>query len=383
LSSVNFITQGFTDGDDHFLKIKQLLSEKNLVEVTFNVAFIKTGGIDLILEEIKPLKNKITIFAGIRNGITSIQAIFKLIDLGCLVYLVDTGTGRVVFHPKVYIFEYNDCYKIIMGSANLTSGGLNGNIEYSSIVECGKDDIEAKKLIQEIKKFPEAYEKNIFKVNSKKEAFAFFRRGLLTDERIIQPLSNITKNRSGQLNDNISRIKLKNKRISKEKPNINYGRAKKLLKVTENFTAQWVLVWESNALTERDLNIPSGSGTNPTGSMLFKKGNSEGIDQRTYFRDNVFCDLEWVSDVNPAKAHLERATAKFQFEIRGINYGIYSLKITHNTNKFSRAYRQSNSMTQVHWGDAKEIIAHRELLGEKIKLYRNNNKLPVFRIEIG
>jgi HKD family nuclease len=380
---VEFITQGFADGDDHFLKIRQLLSDKNLTEAIFSVAFIKTSGVDLISEEIKPLKNKITIFAGIRNGITSIQAIFKLIDLKCFVYLVDTGVGRIVFHPKAYVFEYDDCYKIIMGSANLTSGGLNGNIEYSSIIECDKNDIKVKKFIEAIKKSPIVYKKNIFKVKSKREAFDFFRQGLLTDERITQPISTYAKSYSGRSTDVIPRIKLKNKQITKGKSFVGHGGAKKILGDSEDFINQWILTWESNALTERDLSIPSGAGTNPTGSMLFKKGNTDGIDQRTYFRDSVFCDLEWTPDLNPEKAHLERAIAKFQFEIRGINYGIYSLRITHNANKFSETYLQRNSMTQIHWGDAKEIIAHRELLGEKIELYKNNAKPPVFRLKIG
>lgn len=39
------------------------------------------------------------------------------------------------------------------------------------------------------------------------------------------------------------------------------------------------LLWESGKLTQRDLNIPKGSNTNPTGSMLFKKGKTEDIDQ--------------------------------------------------------------------------------------------------------
>jgi HKD family nuclease len=69
LCGVKFITQGFADGDDHFLKIKQSLSDKNLMKAVFNVAFIKTGGIDLISEELKLLRNKITIFAGVRNDI--------------------------------------------------------------------------------------------------------------------------------------------------------------------------------------------------------------------------------------------------------------------------------------------------------------------------
>jgi hypothetical protein len=68
------------------------------------------------------------------------------------------------------------------------------------------------------------------------------------------------------------------------------------------------LLWTSGPLSQRDLNIPKGSNTNPTGSMLFKKGKTEGIDQRHYFRDEVFSALTWTKDINEDTAHLERAT---------------------------------------------------------------------------
>jgi len=382
LGKIEFITQGFIEGDDHLLKIKNLLATDELQTVLFNVAYVKTSGINFISSELEHIKGKLTIFAGMRNGITSIQSIFSLLNLGATVYLVDTGTVNIVYHPKIYIFEYINCYKIITGSANLTSGGLNSNIEISSIIEIEKNNNQIKELIKCIYDLPNNYSNNIFKIENKKEAFLFFKKGLLTDERITTVNSNTSVNQNLNKIDKTPRINLKNIKIRNNIISKRSKKIKKLLRVTNNTVDQWIMVWESNELTERDLNIPSGSNTNPTGSMLLKKGNFEDIDQRTYFREQVFYDLMWEKDSNPSKEHLERSIANFQFEIRGLNYGIYSLKLTHNTNKDSESYKQNNSMTQIHWGDAKKIIAHRELLGEKIELYRNNNS-HVFKIKIG
>jgi HKD family nuclease len=383
LEKIEIITQGFIQGDDHLLKIKQLLSIDGLQTILFNVAYVKTSGINHISSELEHIKEKLTIFAGMRNGITSIQSVFSLLDLGANVYLVDTGTVNIVYHPKIYIFEYKDCYRIITGSANLTSGGLNSNIEISSIFEIEKDNNQVIKIIKCINDLPNKYSNNIFKVKNKKTAFEFFKKGLLTDERITTGNSSAIVNHHYNKIDKTPRIKLKNIKTRNIIIKKHSKKIKKLLRATSNTVDQWVMVWESNELTERDLNIPSGSNTNPTGSMLFKKGNFENIDQRTYFREQIFYDLAWEKDQNPSKAHLERSMANFQFEIRGINYGIYNLKITHNTNKDSESYNQKNSMTQIHWGDAKEIIAHEELLGEKLELYRNDNNPPVFKIKIG
>lgn len=383
MGTLDFITQGLIEGDDHYLKIRQLLTGQNLIRAIFSIAFIKTSGVNLIADEIKNCKSKLTIFAGIRNGITSIQAIFDLVDLGVSTYLVDTGMGTIVYHPKLYLFEYSDCYRVITGSANLTGGGLNSNIEISSICECDKNEPAITRLFESMIALPEKYEGNVFEIKTKKEAFFYFKRGLLIDERFAAAGLGNAINHSKKYTDHVPRIKLKNKKVSNNHVSNFTGRLKPLIKPAKKCFNQWVLLWKSNELAERDLNIPSGSGTNPTGSMLFKKGNTEGIDQRTYFRNEVFHNLAWAPDQNHKKSHLERAAAEFQLEIRGINYGIYNLKLTHNTNTASLAYQQNNSMTQIHWGEAKEIIAHRELLGEKMELYRNNISPLLFRIKIG
>ena len=142
----------------------------------------------------------------------------------------------------------------------------------------------------------------------------------------------------------------------------------------------FVLIWESKGLTERDLNIPSGSGTHATGSMLWKKGAAEDIDQRHFFRDEAFDGLDWKPD--PNKPHLQRVEANFEIVVKGLNFGEHKLKLTHNTDKTSASYEQKNSMTQVHWGTALKLVAKKDLLGRVMSLYRKDGNPPRFLIEI-
>src|SRR2546428_5479908 len=80
---------------------------------------------------------------------------------------------------------------------------------------------------------------------------------------------------------------------------------------------EFVLIWESRELTERDLNIPSGKHTHATGSMLWKKGAAQDIDQRHFFRDEAFAGLSWQKDRR--LPHYERAEASFQIVVKGLN----------------------------------------------------------------
>jgi hypothetical protein len=135
---------------------------------------------------------------------------------------------------------------------------------------------------------------------------------------------------------------------------------------------------------ERDLNIPTGTNTAATGSMGLKKGalDDDSIDHRHYFRDEVFADLAWTIDPSPAKAYIERAHANFELVVKNLNYGVFNLLLSNNTNLNSRSYLQGNFMTQIHWGEAKRYIAKADLLGRILYLYRKDTTPPEFTIEI-
>ena len=142
------------------------------------------------------------------------------------------------------------------------------------------------------------------------------------------------------------------------------------------------LVWQSNPLTRRPLNIPAGNNTNPTGSMFFTKGQTADIDQRHYFREEIFGALDWQNDIAPDKKHLERSKGKFRIVIKNVSYGIFEMSLTHDSRTESVAYDQNNSVTQLHWGEVKPLVAREDLLGRTIFLYRDDNQRDLFILEI-
>jgi HKD family nuclease len=101
-------------------------------EAYIAVAFLKKSGFSLI----RPYIKKDTIFqivAGINFGITDPAALSDLLALskknaGIQPYLIRLDY-RKVFHPKIYLVKNAAGYHVIVGSGNLTSGGLSANHE--------------------------------------------------------------------------------------------------------------------------------------------------------------------------------------------------------------------------------------------------------------
>lgn len=132
---LKFITN--SNGDNHLSLLEKLLPQAT--EVFITVAFFKESGFKLI----KPYLDagvKFTIMAGVNFGITDPTALEKLMDYedNCKVYLSKL-TSKIIFHPKMYLVRTQKTCHIIIGSANLTNGGMQANNE-CSIYQCCKPE---------------------------------------------------------------------------------------------------------------------------------------------------------------------------------------------------------------------------------------------------
>lgn len=384
----DFILQAVTSSN-HADLIKRLLRFAKPEQVLVSVAYVRTSGLDEIEKELKVVFNKIRFFVGIRNDITSVQAIKRLLAMDVELYAVDTGSRKTIFHPKVYLTHNDKEAYVIIGSANMTFGGLYNNIEASTamkldlIVETDRKFV--KTTLDTFSDLIKNHPQHVFKITSPKQANELFESGRLADETIIPAPSTTSGVKRGKRDDlppmKLKRIPFPKGKLPRTKPSASKIIVKKApVTPPPASVVGYRLVWESKGLNERDLNIPSGINTAPTGSMGFKKGGFDDIDQRHYFRDEVFHDLVWTIDKPSSK--WERAQAKFELVIKNLNYGFFNFKLSHYTDKKSRSYQQKNFMTQLHWGDVKEHIAKDDLLGRILYLYRKDVDPPEFIIEI-
>jgi HKD family nuclease len=384
----DFILQGFM-ARTHVSALERILSTPNLQDVLISVAYLNQGGVKLIADKIKPVAKSTTVFAGIRNDTTSRQGLDQLLALGVKLYVVDTGSYRLVFHPKIYMTTAPDEARLVIGSANFTAGGLRGNIEGGVALDLDRknaaDEALRKSIADEFATLPGKFPKHVLHITKNSELLALEKEGRLLDESAVEPPHPITvaKTTSG---DKLERIKLlttlpKKALTTKAAPSKATIPPKAPSGATPTPSANigFELVWESAPLTERDLTIPQGANTHATGSMNLDKGTlPDNIDFRHYFRNSVFNALTW----NPAGPTVDEAHAKFQLVIKGINYGEFDLRIAHTTSTTSKSYLQRNAMTRLSWGPVKQYVADKQFIDRTLSLYRDTNDPARFLIEI-
>ena len=367
------LLQGITP-DNHETAVKRVLALPNPARITVGVAFLNARGLSAVGHALARAAARTTVFVGIRNGITSAQGLADLLKLGCSIYVVDTGSRSTLFHPKIYASRNIEEARVIIGSANLTRGGLVSNIESSFFLTLAMDDPNNAAAVTELEdnlygmipRFPD----HVLPIIDDRMIQRLLDSGRVVDEDITVAPSPAGHSRHHEM-DEPGVMPLKTTYISL--PTRRPASPRTSASVSTASSLRPTLVWQSGPLTRRALTIPAGAATNPTGSMLFTKGAMEQIDQRHYFRDEVFGHLDWQADSRIP--HYERTSARFDIIIAGVEYGRYELRISHNTRTDSKAYRQRNSMTQLHWGDARRLVARTDLLERTLYLYKSENRL--------
>src|ERR1700749_1488428 len=103
MANRKLILQGLTP-NAHADVIRELLNTTDFTNIILSVAFVKESGVQQIESELKARSQDVTVFAGVRNDITSYQGL-KLLHsiIGNNLYVVDTGSRNIVYHPKLYL----------------------------------------------------------------------------------------------------------------------------------------------------------------------------------------------------------------------------------------------------------------------------------------
>ncbi len=136
----------------YFLEeILEELSQARTTEWYGVFAFATAGGIDLVLDDpaVRDFlaRGRTQLIVGI-DAITDPEALQRLRDAteaypGFSARVFTRGAGGL-FHPKVARFVRDDGSQVvIVGSANLTPGGLRGNVEAYSVAEFSPDEVPA------------------------------------------------------------------------------------------------------------------------------------------------------------------------------------------------------------------------------------------------
>ena len=138
------------------------------------------------MPSIKKSKADISFIIGIRNNVSTYQALECLINTNVSVFVFDTARVESIFHAKVVAGSGLTTAKIICGSANITTGGLVNNIEAGIISKLNLECEADKKFWTEVKEYIDNiiynYPKNVKKISEEMEINELFKQGLVVDE---------------------------------------------------------------------------------------------------------------------------------------------------------------------------------------------------------
>lgn len=365
-----------------------------------SVAFVSQDGVEHIAPLLAAHADKITVYAGIRNEITSAQALKRLLEIGVSLYAVDTGTRMLLFHPKLYHVRAGATAKLSVGSANLTLGGLNNNIEAGVLIDLSLADADDAAFVDSLEASFDGltgeHPENVFEIENEAMVNGLLDAGRLIDELAAPPPRTATKAKAGST-DPTPRMKMQPKTVrGKAKPKgppavpapvvppIQPAAAPPAAASPGNAAGASTtvapdleLVWESKPLSRRSLGIPTGPNSNPTGSTTLGSGAFDDIDRVTYFRDDLFGHLGWALN-----GTIETADQQFDLVIKGVLVGTFDLTLRHSLTRAAAAAADHNSPTSLSWNEARSLVAREDLLGRTMRIWRSTADPTEFQVEI-
>lgn len=372
MAEFKYLMQGFQEDINFFEEIKDILENKSYKEIWILTAFVNDLAVYNLMESIKRSKAKVSFIVGIRNNVSTYQALDRLYNLNVDLFTFDTACVESIFHAKVVVGCSSDFARIICGSANITSGGLANNIEAGIVSNLDLSVEKDKSFLMEVKLYIEKiignYPENVKKIVEKKEIERLYNQGLLEDERKRKIKASFQReNRENEEKIIVSRFPLANTKLRGFRKKQKQTNA--ILRKLDHITVEEICeeIWKSKKLSKTHLGIVK-TGTNPKGEMGLGKGQYKDIDQFTYFRNDVFGNLKWKINKNGD----EITNAQFTVIICGINYGEYILTLLHKRKEMV-AYQQNNYVTSIRWGEISYLVKNENLLGRELILYRIKN----------
>ena len=152
------------------------------------IAFARSSGVLELgdaFERFRSAGGAIEVYVGVDMAGTSYEALCALLQLVDALTIVH-ATSPQTFHSKIYCFESKDEANVIIGSANLTGGGLWRNVESSMTMELDLSNTDDFALLSSVNKLfehlenPSAHPMTLKSVNDIDSLLSF---GLVCRER--------------------------------------------------------------------------------------------------------------------------------------------------------------------------------------------------------
>lgn len=396
---IRFVGQPFAT-QQNLLDFIEHATTAGFDELRIAVAWAKRSGLGRIWDSLSAFRaqgGKVTIILGVSEGGATREGLEIALDVADEAFVFH-DPGRT-FHPKVYLASSAGPRSLIVGSSNLTAGGLGWNHEASLWVDWdageGNEVTDAVSewfdaltgeqgscvpltaaLIDDIEKSKDIVlgsERRARRVQKARSdtpedtdsAVAATVSGLFT--AVQAKLRTLPK-----LNPKFAGSKTKPLIIDLVLPGTSanssgVGATRNVQQPVPGSDAPFPIVdvqrrW-SKELDHTAAQQPKGATTNPTGNLRLSR-EAAPINHLTYFREEFFGELPWT----PREGHdtEQEAIAEFSVWVDGHDIGPVELRVSHDPDRVSG---QGNVPTVIHWGpDLGKVLKGTNYIGQYVTL---------------
>jgi HKD family nuclease len=354
-----FSAQPWTDGRnaDDFLR-DATDTPTSAAKLRICVAWAKRGGLLQIapyLHRVREAGGYLQLVTGLSAGGATKQGLEEALLLFNDVYVVFDVRGPT-FHPKVYLYRDGDIGKLLVGSHNLTSGGLFRNVEAGLELAGGP---EASAIFDSVEDW----------IDALIDDYA------MTARLDAQLLAELTANPGFRIADETVRAgssggapgnaefgpfsKSTRKRRYSRGPATTVPSDEAAYEPADEETAI-SYVW-SKELSRSEALRPN-PGSNPTAVLRLGKANWD-IDKMTFFREDFFGNLAWSLEDEERAKYV--CTVDFDCVVDGVNEGNHTLTVDFMA---ARVANQNNVPTVLHWGTLSPAIRDADHIGSWVVL---------------
>jgi hypothetical protein len=348
------------------------LGEPAFTQLDIVVAWAKRSGLRHVRETMRRFRQRggvIRAIIGIDERGATHQGLAMMRAQADEMWIYRDPSGGT-FHPKVYVFRGPDSASAIVGSSNLTRGGLYDNYEASVDITLDLPGDAAN--LGEIDVWIEL-------LRSQSETC------LVADPVLLQRLG-----QSALVQDEDRHYERANSDASVAAPTLPFGRTtsgkapvpsadrppthpptqrQRATAGTMSVVPQ--LPIETRWFKRLDASSaqqPPGGGTNVTGVLRLTRSDFD-IDQTRWFRRNLFRDATW-RPITVQGSPAERTQIPFDVKLGGRYLGRYRLNVSHAAH---REAAQRNVTTVLHWGpDIGAVLRANSYVGSWVVIDRTS-----------
>jgi hypothetical protein len=346
--------------------LNEPLSRENGGLLQAAVAWAKRSGLSQLQESTQLFRERggvASVIIGIDEGGATKQGLELALETFDDVYIFHDQSSRT-YHPKVYLLHLEDYARLIVGSNNMTAGGLFNNYEATLVCDLDLTLEEDQRLHQQVSTW--------FEVLRSDQVCKPLTTELL-DSLISDPSYRIGDEDRPNRNRPQEREDYDGVTFLDLQPNIfgtssspKRGLAPRIRRPTprgerrerpetpvpshtdapRGESLRW---WKR--MSAADAQHPANPSTNPTGSLKLTQAGHD-IDQTTFFRYTMFGDANWASEQR-SRGVLEEAVVPIDVVVEGTSQGRMNFKVDHAE---YRVAGQGNVSTWLHWGDLREVL---------------------------